>query len=480
MERKQLPAISDEAGDRFSSMTVTNRREFLRGATAAALGLSMAGYARAARPASSCIVVGAGLAGLSAAYRLNQAGWKVTILEARDRPGGRVWSHRFPEAPELVCEMGGEWIGKDHASILALCKELKVELEPHAFKIWLLIAGQLKGPGEWAFSEKARGAWEKFAAAWKHYGPAERAQMEQYDWYAWLRKIGFPEDDLRIRELIDSTDIGESMRESSALSEADSYAGAKDYMNPEEDTDEMDFHVKGGNTELVNAVIARLAAGTLHFNSPVVSITQKGGTVTVATATEKFAADACVFAAPSTVIPSIRFDPPLPPAHARAAEELEYARIIKTQILCDRRFWPAENFAMMSDETSHEYFHTTQGQPGPKGILCSYSVGDKADVLASQTEARHQRIVTEDLMAVSPLAEKAVLTTYSKAWQRDPWVHGAYAVYHPGQWITVRAQLHRPHGKVLFAGEHISEDSQGFMDGAVGTGAEAARELIRG
>jgi monoamine oxidase len=455
-----------------------NRREFLHLAALAAGSLPFSRYARAAKPTSSCIVVGAGLAGLSAAYRLSKAGWKVTIVEARDRPGGRAWSHRFAEAPELVCEMGGEWIGKDQKNILGLCHELQVPLEPHAYLIWLLIAGQVKKPGEWQFSPTSRAAWDKFAAAWKSYTPEQRARLDQYDWFAWLRKIGFTDEDLRIRELIDSTDIGESMRESSALSEAESYAESN-YMDPENDTDEMDFHVRGGNTQLVNAILGRLPAGTLHVNSPVTRIVQRSGMVTISTASEKFTADACVFAAPSSVIPSIVFDPPLPPAQARAAEELEYARIIKTQILCRSRFWGAENFSMMSDETSHQYFHTTQGQAGPMGILCSYSVGDKADVLASQTDKRRQEIVTLDLVAVSPDASTSVMTTYSKAWQRDPWVHGAYAVYHPGQWLTVRPLLHRPHGKVLFAGEHISEDSQGFMDGAVGTGLDAAKLLIK-
>jgi len=441
----------------------------------AALGLPLTRYALA-KPTHSCIVVGAGLAGLSAAYRLNKAGWKVTVVEARDRPGGRAWSYRFPEAPELVCELGGEWIGKDQHHILDLCKELNVALEPHAFRLWLLIAGQVKKPGDWQFSETARAAFKKFAEAYKHYGPEDYKRLDNYDWYAWLRKIGFTPEDLRIREIIDSTDIGESMRAASALVEAESYSEA-DYMNPD-DTDEMDFHVLGGNTKLVEAIIAKLPTETVRLNSPVVSIAQRAGTVTVSTAQDKFTADACILAAPSSVIPSIQFDPPLYAAKARAAEELEYCRIIKTQILCSERFWPAENFALMSDETSHEYFHTTQGQRGPKGILCSYAVGDRADVLASQTDARRQQIVTEDLLGVSPLAEKAVTTTYAKAWQRDPWVHGAYAIYHPGQWFTIRPLLHQPHGKVLFAGEHLSEDSQGFMDGAVGTGNDAAKALL--
>jgi monoamine oxidase len=372
--------------------------------------------------------------------------------------------------------MGGEWIGKEQHYIMDLCTELKVPLEPHAYKLWLLQAGQLKKPGEWQFSPAAHAAWGKFVAQWKNENTAQREGMDQYDWWAWLRKVGFPEKDLQIREMIDSTDIGESSRDASALVEAESYV-EEDYLNPDE-TDEMDFHVIGGNTNLVNALVGRLPAGTLHLNSPVVSITQRAGMVVVATATEKFSADSCVFAAPSSVIQSIRFDPALPSAQEQAAEELEYGRIIKTQILCHNRFWVAENFSLFSDETSQQYFHTTQGQPGPRGILCSYSVGDRADVLASQTEARRQEIVTRDLQAVSPEAATSVFATYAKAWQDDPYVHGAYAVYHPGQWPRVRQDLHRAHGKVLFAGEHLSIESQGFMNGAIETGTAAAKALL--
>ena len=69
----------------------------------------------------SCIVIGAGLAGLSAAYRLRTRGWKVTVLEALQKVGGRVFSYRSKQAPKLVCELGGEWIGVRHKAMRRLC-----------------------------------------------------------------------------------------------------------------------------------------------------------------------------------------------------------------------------------------------------------------------------------------------------------------------------------------------------------------------
>jgi len=458
-----------------SRLAPISRRVFITNAALAVCGLPLYPQVKAAKPTHSCIVVGAGFAGLTAAYRLTAAGWNVTVLEARNRTGGRAWSYRFQQAPELVCEMGGEWIGKDHLRILALAKELNIPLEPHAYRVWLLQHEQLRAPGAWNFSDESRSAWKRFMDKYKSSTEQEKRRLDDYDWWTWLGKIGITDPDRRIREIMDSTDYGESIRQVSAYVAADEYVDT-DYINPD-NTDEMDFHVRGGNSVLIDAIATRLTPGAVHLNSPVTSITQRGGRVTVSTAAEKFTADTCIFAAPSSVLNSIHFDPPLSSAKALAADELEYGRIIKSQMLFDRRFWPAEDFSLMSDETSHQYFHTTQGQPGPRGILCSYAVGDKADVLASQTKADRQAQLMRDLNAVSPDAAATLIDTFHQPWQYDPWVHGAYAMYRPGQWFRVRPLLEQPHGKVLFAGEHLG-DWQGFMEGAVSTGEIAANHLL--
>jgi monoamine oxidase len=172
----------------------------------------------------------------------------------------------------------------------------------------------------------------------------------------------------------------------------------------------------------------------------------------------------------------IKFDPPLPAEQQKAAEQLAYARISKNSILYRERFWKADNFSMVSDLTSHYYFHSTQNQPGTEGILTSYAIGEKADVLASQSNERRLKIITNDLIDFDNTAPHHARSIASYAWQRDAYTDGAYALYRPGQWFGVRPVLQRPHGKVLFAGEHLA-DWQGFMEGAIETGESAVDSL---
>jgi len=460
--------------------TLRTRRAFLKSFSAAALAvpLMLKGAPVEAQPQRrrtaggrhSCIVVGAGLAGLAAAYALKRAGWDVTVLEARERRGGRIHSFRFEENKELVCELGGEWIGASHDRMRALCREFDITLKNHRFEASLMRDGRVSRPGSWNFSPQANAAFEKLKQTYHNYNARQRERLDRFDWWTWLEEIGFTPDDLLLRDLQDSTDFGESIRHVSA------YAAASEYFESSP-ANEMDFKIVGGNSRIIEEFAKRIGENAIRTRMPVEEIRERGGRVTVKAGGALHYADACICTVPARVLDRIKFDPPLPAAQRDAAERLQYSRIVKNQILFDERFWGAEDFSLVSDVTSHYYFHSTRDQRDTQGILCSYAIGEKADVLAAQSDARRMEIITRDLLPFDERAPRLARSIQSMPWQRDRYTEGAYAVYRPGQWFTVRPALQRPHGKVLFAGEHLA-DWQGFMEGAVVTGEAAAKALV--
>lgn len=458
----------------------TNRREFIKiiGAAAATVAVSSQSVF-AQKRTKTCVIIGSGLAGLSAGFKLKNAGWDVTILEARSRIGGRVFSHPLAQNKDLICELGAEWVGESHERIKALCSDFKIPLQKHQFDDYLMQNGKVSRPGDWRFSPQARDAFEKMIAGYEKLTVLQKNRLDRTDWWTHLSNIGFTNDDLILRDLMDSTDFGESIRHVSAFAALAEYAES----SPK---NEMDYKMTGGNSRLTEEFVKRIGPENIRLNSPVTQVRQRAGNVLVEIQADLrlsqmitgFGADAVICTVPVASLRKIKFDPPLPTAQAEAAEKLTYARIIKNSVLYDERFWKDENFSLVSDTTSHYYFHSTQNQVGKQGILTAYAVGDKADVLASQDDIRRQVVITRDLIDFSWAAPNLARGIASYAWQRDEYTQGAYAQYRPGQWFGIRPILARPHGKVLFAGEHIA-DWQGFMEGAIETGEAAATSLIR-
>ena len=447
------------------------RREFLKTSGVAAIGVPLLFSPFIQRRAYSCIIIGAGLSGLAAAHALKKKrpSWNVTLLEARERIGGRVFSFSFKENPKLVCELGGEWIGDNHERMKALCQDFKIPLKDHRFEAWLMRDGIVKRPGQWDFSARAKAAFQNLKQTYERYTAKQKRRLDQYDWWTLLEEIGFSEDDLLLRDLQDSTDFGETIRMISA------YAAASEYFESSP-ANEMDFKMEGGNSRLIEELVRSIGSESVRTGMIVQKIKQRGGRVTVTANGADFIADACICTVPARTLDKIVFDPPLPQAQKEAAEKLQYGRIIKNNVLFGERFWGPEDFSLVSDVTSHYYFHSTKDQPGKQGILCSYAVGEKADVLASQNNARRTEIITRDLLPLNKRAPELALDIQSYAWQRDKYTQGGYAFYRPSQWFTLKPILSQPHGKVLFAGEHLAE-WQGFMEGAVVSGEAAATAL---
>src|SRR6185503_581962 len=335
-----------------AELTLTSsRRDFLKHAAIAAAGVPLVFSPYVQRRSYSCIIIGAGLSGLAAARALKN--WNVTVLEARPRIGGRVLSYNFKENPELVCELGGEWVGASHDRMKALCSDFNIKLLDHRFEASLMQDGVVKRPGQWDFSPQAKAAFEKFRKTYKHYTERDRVRLDQYDWWTWLKEIGFSEDDLLLRDLQDSTDFGETIRMISA------YAAAAEYFESSP-ANEMDYKMEGGNSRLIEKLTAAVGPQSIRTGMIVQRIKQRAGRVTVTANNVDFVADACICTVPARTLDNIDFDPPLPAVQKAAAQKLQYARIIKNSVLFRERFWGPENFSLVSDVTSHYYFHSTK------------------------------------------------------------------------------------------------------------------------
>jgi monoamine oxidase len=433
--------------------------------------------------ARSCIVIGAGLAGLSAAHRLKTRGWDVTVLEALQRAGGRVFSYRFKEARHLVCELGGEWIGKDHTAMHDLCDRYRLKLDRHqySFSFWNgSKRSRLYVPGKWTFSARAHRNFSAFAKRFTKFDAAQIRALDQFDWWTILRSLGFKSGELVKRDLMDSTDFGESIRLTSA------YTAAAEYIesNP---TDEMDLKIRGGNDRLISSLISNIAPESLYLGAKVRSIHQRSNRVEVFVENRRspFRAEFCICTVPAQCLLKIKWNPELPQEQVDAARQLQYSRIMKTAVLFNRRFWDTYKgygFSVFTSRASDYCFDSTYRQKGTGGILCSYAIGDKADNLASEaSKANVKKWIREDMLAVTGTKDNKdnnvlAVNVFPQAWQKVAWIGGAYAFYRPGQWFTVRPILQRSHGRVLFAGEHLAE-LQGFMEGAVNTGQAAADQL---
>jgi monoamine oxidase len=435
----------------------------------------------------SCIIIGAGLSGLMAARILADARWKVTVVDARDRIGGRVFTFSFQkhkDAKHLYCELGGEWIGNGHVHMKALCKDFNLKpLMRHAFNFSFLEGGKIKRAdrfkaGTWPFSPESKKAFKLLREEAKNWSPRTQEILDRKDWWTILRDRGFTPPELLRRDLMDSTDFGETIRQ------VGGFSAAAEYFTSNKN-DEMDFRVKGGNIQVVKglqrAIIAK--GGSIKLNSEVRHVHQNRNGVYVKVAGHPaYQASFCICTVPARTLTKITFEPKLPDDQWDAAKQLQYARIMKTVVLFRDRFWKKNKFTKFScytDGASDFIFDSTLGQPGPYGILCSYTVGDKADDLNAVYKRKHrdlQDMIVQDLKNIFPGAKPDAVDIEAQPWQSDEYTQGSYAFYRPGQWFGIRAILQEPHMRVYFAGEHLA-DEQGFMEGAVVTGKDAAENV---
>jgi monoamine oxidase len=393
------------------------------------------------------VVIGAGFAGLAAADVLRADGAEVTVLEARDRVGGRVWSVPFGDG--AIVERGAEFILPGYESMEALATRFGIPMvlkgTPYGRRVPVGDEAVPKADLEDAFTRIADSRTPDAASA--------------ADVIAALGLDPPVEALIRTRVAISNGHPVDDL-EASVLDEGASTFG------------DFDNHtLEGGNMRLADALAAELG-DAVHLSSPVRTVRWSEGEVSVATERDEVEADAVVVAIPTGPLAEIEFDPPLEGATADALRTVTYGQNSKLFL---RLRSPAPPSAIMS-VAGHFWTYTQLGADGePAPFVVGYTGTSSAigDLGGSDDVERWVAALVALRQDLDLEPEGALLSS----WDDDPWVRGSYSAR------TISSPLRdddlaRPVGPLFFAGEHTAGEWHGLMEGALQSGRRAAEQVI--
>lgn len=414
----------------------------------------------------SAIVVGAGLAGLAAARQLSDFGIYVTILEARNRIGGRVHTLHDPRFP-IPVELGAEFAHGKPPEIWDI-------LQAEDF-----VAGSLEGD-DWCSENNVLRTCNDFWPRW------ERVAREV--------KRGKTYPDRSFDEFVHDLNADEETKRA-AVEFVEGFNAARSdlismqYLAHAQDTADRisgssQFRVFAGLDRIVHALSRFDASMTdIHLNCPVHEIEWARGRVRV----DGFVADSAIVTLPLGVLQAgtVRFIPELPEKEA-AARDLAMGHVVKVIFCFQTAFWEERGLARLSFlHARGEDFPTWwTTRPAATAVLVGWAGGPPAEKLAFK---RQQAILDSAVRSLAHAlkmhpaeVERRISATAVADWQTDPFSRGAYS-YIPVGAITAPLVLAEPVADTLFfAGEATnSEGSSATMHGAIATGYRAAEEVLR-
>jgi len=491
--------IADEKGR-------TTRRQLLAGAGSALAGASLLGAF--ARPAGAkalastrIVVVGAGLAGLTAAYRLQQAGYAAQVYEGSDRIGGRCWTGRGDFADGQIYEHGGELIDSNHIAMKQLAQELGLTLDN-------LVQAETNGTEEignffgkpYTFDQMTddiKGIWQQIhsdisAASYPtHYNSytARGQELDRMTIYQWIENYVPGGHRSPLGAMLDVAYNIEYGAETTVQSSLNmlyllGYAGQGQFRVFGKSNEKL--HVRGGNDQVPTILAAKLAA---QITTSVALTTIKRNTdgtytLTFANGSGSFTqvADHVVLALPFTKLREVNFSKAgFNAVKTTAINELGMGTNAKVHLQFASRFWRAKglNGETYSDRGYQNTWEVSRAQPGKSGLLVWYTGGNPGVAVGSGTPESQAATF---LKQVEPVLPGATAQWNGKVtrdwWPGNEWTKGSYSYWKAGQYTKFSGAESEASGTCHFAGEHTSQDFQGYLQGAVETGERAASEIL--
>lgn len=441
-------------------------------------------------------VVGGGLAGCHAAYRLQQAGVAVDLYEASGRVGGRTFTGRGLFAQGHTCELGGELIDSNHRFVHALAAEFDLELvdrfggdyEDVVHDTWV-VAGQVVSEQEITrqFAEVVEAFADAVEAA--DGDDDEFTRLDELDLGTWLAEVVPPEEFPELSAMLIAAYRGEfglEVSEQSALNliyliGVEVSEGFRIFGESDER-----YQIRGGNDQIATAMASELG-DAVHVGHALRRVRRAEGRFVLrfrtAAGNTDVECDYVVFALPFSKLREVDLDGAgLSEDKRTMIDELGYGTNAKIMSAFSSRVWVQQGAsgAITSDGDLQQTWDSSIGQDGEQGIL-TYFVGGQRGVDVGEGEAETWvNEMLEELEAVHPGVRAAYVegSAVRMHWPSHEFTRGSYSCYRPGQWAFWGTEG-LPEGKMHFCGEHTSPEFQGWMEGAAETGGRVAIEILR-
>jgi monoamine oxidase len=481
-----------------------SRRRFLQGSVAsgAALALAPRDFARpfdvvpAVRP-QKVIVVGAGIAGLVAAFDLMQNGHDVTVFEARMRPGGRVHTLRDHFADGLHAEAGATSIGDAYELLLGYIRLFNLPLtevgaveKARGAKDVYYLAGQrdVTPPGadpNWPYQLSSQerklglqGLWDKYAlpaasrmgdpAAPEWPSPAAR-DLDSVTLNEFFRKQGATDAVIAVLRM---TFLGDDYDHVSAHQDMVWQAFL--------DRNKKWMQLRDGN-DLLPAAFAQRLGKRMNYGVALRKLSQDKDKVHLSVsrggAMEQVDAERVVLAIPFSTLRNVELDDSFSAKKRTVISRLRYDSAVQMYLQSKSRFWIEEGLSGFAntDLPIRNVLDCTEGQPGSRAILGIETAGAASRLAAAMNPAERIRWGLKNVSKIYPEMAANVEGGTSIVWEEEPWSLGCAAYFAPGEMTTMFPYVAKPEGRVHFAGEHTSQLY--FMEGAAQSGVRAAREI---
>jgi monoamine oxidase len=446
-------------------------------------------------PQKRVIILGAGLAGLAAAYELREAGNEVIVLEARDRPGGRVYTLRQPFSDGLYAEAGATWVLNNHDYTLRYLKLFNIPLDPVApvdldliyhVKGIRMTAAQMQTsldrfgvrPDERALGLGGLSARYIGSALHRVGDMGSIHLLDEFDkmtFIDFLRHQGASEEAIALIRLGNFDVMGDGPEEVSATHLLRDLALMQGRT--------LTYTIRGGSDCLPHAFATRLKEHLLygavvrriHQSQAKVSVTiERGG------ALEVIKGDYVICTLPFSVLRTLEIDPPFSQNKQKSIRELLYTSVTRLYLQARKRYWKAKGSprVVISDLPIKSVREATMNQLGDRGILESFVAGAQARRLTNMSSKERLEFALTQTETLLPGISEYLEADAEFSWHTEPWSLGAYMWFRPGQLESVVAQTACPEDRIHFAGDHTSP-WPGWMQGALQSGNRAALEIRR-